>query len=231
LPEAPLLEARGVVRRFGRTTVLAGVDLTVGAGEVLLLLGPNGAGKSTLLRTLAGLARPDAGTVRVRGEPVREGRAHVGHLAHDTLLYDDLTVGENLAFAARLYGLRPEDAMPRALAAVGAADLVRTLVRHLSRGQAQRVALARALLHDPAVLLLDEPFTGLDPRSTTELTALLVRYRADGKAVVFVGHQPELGWEAVTRVAVLARGGWRSDRPRPANPAAAAAGYREATDG
>ena len=105
------------------------------------------------------------------------------------------------------------------------------LVRHLSRGQVQRVALARAFLHAPTLLLLDEPYTGLDDRSASALTALLVRYCAEGRALVLVGHQPEQGWEAITRLAVLARGRWQIDGPRPADTAAAAARYREVLDG
>ena len=114
-PEAPLLEVRGLVRRYGRTTVLDGIDLTLGAGEALLVLGPNGAGKSTLLRTLAGLARPDRGTVRLAGAGVTESRRRVGYLAHDSLLYDELTVEENLRFAARLQGPVDDAAIGRAL--------------------------------------------------------------------------------------------------------------------
>ena len=226
-----MLEARGLVRRYGRTAVLAGIDLRLAPGEALLLLGPNGAGKSTLLRTLAGLARPDAGTVRVGGVPVAEARAQVGYLTHESLLYDELTVGENLQFAARLHGLRDRDAVPRALASVGLPEQGGRLVRHLSRGQVQRVALARAFLHEPTLLLLDEPYTGLDDRSASALTALLVRYCAEGRALVLVGHQPEQGWPAITRLAVLARGRWQIDAPRPADPAAAAARYREVLDG
>lgn len=231
LVDGALLEARGLVRRYGRTTVLAGLDLSVAAGECLLLLGTNGVGKSTLLRILAGLARPEGGRVAIGGVPVAEARHRIGHLAHDTLLYDDLTVTENLAFAAALQGRAHGDVVPAAIEAAMLGDHRHRLVRHLSRGLAQRTALARAMLHNPAVLLLDEPFTGLDARSAADLTAHLVDHRARGGATVLVGHRPDEGWEGVTRVAVLARGRWAFDAPRPASPAEMALRYREVLDG
>jgi heme ABC exporter ATP-binding subunit CcmA len=230
-PEPALLEARKLTRRYGRVAVLSGVELSLAPGECLLLLGPNGAGKSTLLRILAGLARPDAGKVLVAGVAVPEARGRVGYLAHDTLLYDDLTVAENLAFAARLQGCDVGPTLERALAAADLGAHRHRLVRHLSRGLAQRTALARALLHDPALLLLDEPFTGLDAASSRALTAHLVAARAAGAAIVLVGHRAEEGWDAVTRVAVLAGGGWRHQGARPATVAELEARYREALDG
>ncbi len=231
MPEAALLEARGVTRRYGRTAVLAGLDLSLLPGECLLLLGPNGAGKSTLLRTLAGLARPDRGSVLVEGRPVAEQRGAIGYLAHDTMLYDDLTVAENLAFTARLVGCDVATTVPMLLEQARLAEHRDRLVRHLSRGLAQRAALARSLMHAPRLLLLDEPYTGLDAPSAAALTALLLAERVRGTAVVLVGHRVEEGWEAVTRVAVLARGGWVYAGPRPADPAALEARYREALNG
>ena len=228
--EPPLLDARGLVRRYGRATVLAGLDLTVTAGEVVLLLGPNGAGKSTLLRILAGLARPDRGVVRVGGLPVAEARHRVGFLAHDSLLYDDLTVAENLAFAARLAGLSSTHAEFAAEAA-GLVPQLGTLVRHLSRGQTQRAAVARSLIHGPDLLLLDEPYTGLDAPNTVRLTDLLRARRGAGCGVVFVGHRPDEGWEVVTRVAMLAGGRWAFDIPRPSAPAEVQARFREVLGG
>jgi heme ABC exporter ATP-binding subunit CcmA len=229
--DAPLLDARGLVHRYGRTPVLAGVDLQLARGEVLLLLGANGAGKSTLLRALAGLARPDAGTVLIEGARVAEARGRIGYLAHDILLYDDLTVAENLAFTARLHGgIAPAEV-------VAAIDRVRLspqrdrLVRHLSRGQRQRAALARALLHRPDLLLFDEPFTGLDAENVAALTEMLRAAAAAGKAAVVVGHHPDEGWEAVTRVGVLARGRWAHVGPRPPRPEDARQLYQEALGG
>jgi len=214
--DAPLLEARGIARRYGRAAVLAGVDLTLGAGECLLVVGPNGTGKSTLLRILAGLARPDAGTVTLDGRPVAESRGRLGYLAHDTFLYDDLTVAENLTFAMRLQGCEVAGALDAVLARAELLSHRDRLVRHLSRGLAQRTALARALLHSPALVLLDEPYTGLDAASSTALTAFLLELRGAGVGVILVGHRPEEGWDAVTRVAVLARGGWVLEGSRPA---------------
>lgn len=231
LAEGALLEARGVVRRYGRTSILAGLDLSLAGGECLLLLGTNGVGKSTLLRTLAGLARPEAGTVKVAGAKVTESRHRIGYLAHDTMLYDDLTVEENLVFAARLQGRALHDVVPAAIEAARLGEHRHRLVRHLSRGLVQRAALARTLLHTPPVLLLDEPYTGLDARSSADLTAFLVDYVAGGCAIVLVGHRPDEGWEAVTRVAVLAKGKWAFDGPRPATPAEMAQRYREVLDG
>ncbi|MEO6067636.1 MAG: heme ABC exporter ATP-binding protein CcmA [Gemmatimonadota bacterium] len=231
LPEAPLLEARGLVRRYGRNTVLAGLDLTLQPGEALLVLGPNGAGKSTLLRLLAGLARPDGGWVRIGGSPVADARGRLGYLAHETFLYDDLTVQENLVFAARLYGRADRVAIATALEAGGLTAQRDRLVRHLSRGQAQRAALIRSLLHGPDLLLLDEPYTGLDAAGAAALTGSLQRATGAGRAVVIVEHHPEQGWEAVTRIAALARGRWVLEAPRPATPLEATTRYREALNG
>ena len=231
MPEAALLEVRGLTRRYGRTAVLSGVELSLAAGECLLVLGPNGAGKSTLLRTLAGLARPDRGTVLIEGRPVAEQRGAVGYLAHDTMLYDDLTVAENLAFTARLVGCDVARTVPLLLGQARLADHRDRPVRYLSRGLAQRAALARSLMHAPRLLLLDEPFTGLDAPSAAALTAMLLAERARGAAIILVGHRAEEGWEAVTRVAVLARGGWAYEAPRPADLPSLEARYREALGG
>src|SRR6185437_7617155 len=156
----PLLAARGLRRSFGRVRVLHAVSLSLFPGEVLAVAGPNGAGKSTLLRVLAGLMRPTAGEVRVLGRPLggdaAESRRAIGLLSHQSLLYDDLTVLENLTFAARLYGLaQPVEAAREALEAAGLATRAGDSPRRLRRGLLQRAAIARALLHRPRVLLLD----------------------------------------------------------------------------
>lgn len=218
--EAPLLEARGLARSFGALRVLRGVDLAVRAGEMLAVAGPNGAGKTTLLRLLAGLMRPTEGEVRVMGRRLTrsepEARRGIGLLSHQTFLYDDLTSQENLTFVARLYGLPDPAAAARdALEEVGLTHRARDPVRQLSRGLMQRAAIARALLHQPSVLLLDEPFTGLDAPSAARFRELLAAQLTRGRALVLVTHHLAEAWELAGRVAVLVGGRWALEEARP----------------
>lgn len=216
-----LLSASGIERAFGTARVLRGVDLSVAPGSLHLVLGPNGAGKTTLLRILAGLTRPSAGTVLVGGRSLREApdlRRGIGLLSHQSLLYDDLTALENLEFTARLYGLAsPRDTARASLESVGLGKRQDDPVRRLSRGMVQRVAIARALIHQPEVLLLDEPFTGLDPRASERLLELLSARLAAECGVVLVTHSPGEAWTLATRVSVLVRGQWAIDEPRPSD--------------
>ncbi len=208
-PPALLLE--GVTRRFGPVTALAGLSLAVPRGGGLLLLGENGAGKSTLLRVAAGIARPTAGRVLVFGRSpgVAEGRRRLGYLGHRGFLHDHLTARENMLLHAGLYGLSPAEAGARAdelLARVGLERAAQRPVRGFSRGMVQRLALARTLLHGPSLLLLDEPFTGLDPRGRELLVEWLAEERRAGRALVLVTHRPEPVLPLVDRVVVLRRG-------------------------
>jgi heme ABC exporter ATP-binding subunit CcmA len=202
------VEAQGLVKFYGAMPALRGCDLTVAAGERVALLGPNGAGKSTLLKTLATLVRPTAGTLRLLGtdalrHPARV-RARIGVLAHEPYLYRDLTAAENLRLYGQLYGLDALDERVRAaLARVGMAERAHSRVGALSRGQQQRVALARALLHAPALLLLDEPDTGLDERGQALLAELV---RAPGLTVVLATHALERALVLADRVVLLAAG-------------------------
>jgi len=199
---------------------LAGVDLSTAADTHLLLAGANGAGKTTLLRLFAGLTGPTKGRVTIGGEDPRRStsqRVRLGLLSHQTLLYDDLTATENLRFFAGLYGLSPDTVGP-ALAAVDLSTHAESQVGGFSRGMKQRLALARATLHAPEVLLLDEPFTGLDRRSARALsTQLLKRTQQSGVSSVLVTHNVDEAAQFVNRVVVL-RGGrvvcdeaWSSD--------------------
>ena len=163
-----MIEVSQLTKSFGPRHALAGVDLHVAPGECVVLCGPNGAGKTTLLRILATLARPTSGDVRIAGlDPAKAGadvRRQIGFLSHRTLLYDDLTAEQNLAFYARMYAIpdaqaRIDDLLER----VGLTARRHDLVRTYSRGMQQRLAVARAVLHRPALVLLDEPYTGLDP--------------------------------------------------------------------
>lgn len=206
-----ILEARGVGCAFGATRALDGVDLAVRGGEIVALLGGNGAGKSTLLRVLSGERPADTGSVTVDGEPVSgrdpEWRGRVGLVSHRTGLYRNLTVRENLLFFAGLHRVPdPRARAAEAARSVGVADLLERLVASLSRGQRQRVALARTALHDPAVLLLDEPFTGLDPLGGQAVSRLLTRARTEGKLVVLVTHDVPHALSLADRTVVLRRG-------------------------
>ena len=185
------LELHEVTRRYGERTALADVSFTVEAGATLAVLGPNGAGKTTLLRLLATLLRPHGGELRVLGHALPdEGwavRGRIGLLGHDPLLYRELSARENLAFHAALYGVADGRA-GELLRAVGMERRADEPLRTLSRGMVQRVAVCRALLHDPELLLLDEPRANLDP-AASELVEPLIG-RASGRTRVVVSHDP-----------------------------------------
>ena len=175
------LEAEGIVKRYGPLAALNGVDLAMEEGASLVLLGPNGAGKSTLLGVLAGRIHPSAGTVRLRGREIkrsREARALTGYLSHDSMLYNGLSAQENLILFARLYGVDSiADRVEEMLRLIGLWDRRDDKEGGFSRGMEQRLAIARALLHNPSLLILDEPFSGLDYRSSRKLTDILTTLR------------------------------------------------------
>ncbi|MBP2647668.1 MAG: ccmA [Gemmatimonadetes bacterium] len=211
-PHPPtLLQATGLRRAFGERVVLDGVDLSLAEGETVAVIGPNGVGKTTLLRILAGLLRPSAGSVLLDGRPVRtadpQSRAAIGLLSHRAMLYDDLTLQENLEFVARLHGLRdPRRVAREALEQVELLSRAGDSPRTLSRGLIQRAALARALLHAPRLLLLDEPFTGLDSAAAGRLTSLLAARRPAGLGTIIVTHQEHEAREIASRVLALRAG-------------------------
>jgi heme exporter protein A len=217
--EGPLLDASNLHRSYGRVRVLRGVDIRLTSGDALAVVGPNGAGKTTLLRVLAGLVRPSDGVVRVAGRTLQPGnpdaRRPIGFLSHQSLLYDDLTVQENLIFTARLFGLRdPAAAARRVLEECEMGSRSGERPPSLSRGLLQRAALARALVHDPRVLLLDEPFTALDAAGADRLRGVLQARLSAGVAMVIVTHQLGEAWELATRVGVLANGRWALESSR-----------------
>lgn len=205
------LHVREVSRHFGRRRVLTKVSFTVGAGEVVGLLGPNGAGKSTLLAILATSLAPSGGEIwfgEVRSTDAQaEARRRLGLLAHDLCLYPELTARENLEFFGRLYGLAHWRARAiEALARAGLEDRGDDLVSSFSRGMRQRLALERALLHEPRLVLLDEPFTGLDDQAAALLSARLRRLAEDRRLIVVATHDLELA-EGVIDRAILLRDG------------------------
>jgi heme exporter protein A len=209
------LEAEGLVRTFGGLRAVDGVSFQLQPGELLTVFGPNGAGKTTLLRMLSGVMRPTSGRVRVAGASAdvaaREWRHRVGVVSHQSLLYGQLSVAQNLQFYGQLFGLTDlKTRIPERLESVGLSDRARTPVQDLSRGLKQRVALARALLHDPEVVLLDEPYTGLDPHASSVLREQLASLKDGQRTVVLVTHNLAQGLELADRVAIQVRGRFSS---------------------
>jgi heme exporter protein A len=199
-----------VSRTYGRRRAVDGVDLSLQPGNCLALFGPNGAGKTTLLRVVAGLLRPTKGVVHVEGKSVRDDagvRRHIGLISHQSMLYGALTARENVEFAAKLYGVAdPRAAATRALERMRILDRRDTPVRSLSRGLQQRVSIARAIVHEPSVVLLDEPYTGLDAAGGAALTEMLRTLRAARAALILVTHNLDEGLAIASHAAVMLAG-------------------------
>ncbi|MGE5249576.1 MAG: heme ABC exporter ATP-binding protein CcmA [Bacteroidota bacterium] len=206
-----MIEVKKLVKRFGLKTVLRGLDFSVQPGEFVALLGPNGAGKTTFLRILASLSRPSMGEVRVAGYllPAQAAavRARLGVVSHLPLLYGDLTAEENLRFYGRMYNLPALEArITEVLEMVGLEKRRRDLVRTYSRGMQQRLAIGRAVLHDPDVILFDEPYTGLDQDASSMLDEVLRSVAAQGRTVVMTSHDLARAEDLATRFDILSRG-------------------------
>lgn len=206
-----MIRIKGLVKNYGQNAVLRGADLHIKPGEFVTLVGPNGAGKTTLLRIVATLLKPSGGQVSVGGwslpDKAHHVRRHIGLVSHFPLLYGDLSAAENLSFYARLYQL--EDREERVLAAlqmVGLAARQRDPVRSFSRGMVQRLTIARATLHEPDVLLFDEPYTGLDQDATRLLDDLLHRESEKGRTIFMITHDLARGLNLCDRIAILHRG-------------------------
>lgn len=206
-----MIAVKKLVKRFGLKTVLRGVDFEVQPGEFVALLGPNGAGKTTFLRILASLSRPSLGDVRVAGyrlpHEAAQVRARLGVVSHLPLLYGDLTAEENLRFYARMYNiLDSELRISEVLEMVGLEARRRDLVRTFSRGMQQRLAIGRAVLHDPDVVLFDEPYTGLDQDASAMLDEVLQTVAAKGRTVVMTSHDLARAEDLATRFDILSHG-------------------------
>ena len=206
-----MIIVKKLVKRFGLKTILRGVDFEVQPGEFVALLGPNGAGKTTFLRILASLSGPSLGEVNIAGyklpQQAAQVRAKLGVVSHMPLLYGDLTAEENLRFYARLYGINNyELRITEVLEMVGLETRRRDLVRTFSRGMQQRLAIGRAVLHDPDVMLFDEPYTGLDQDASSMLDDVLKTVARQGRTVVMTSHDLSRAEDLATRFDVLSRG-------------------------
>ena len=207
----PIIQVRDLRKDFGYLQALSGVSFDLNKGEFLTIFGPNGAGKTTLIKVLAGLTRPTSGSAHIDGFDVLESnaelRSQIGVISHTTCLYPDLTALENLLFYPKLYGLDdPEKRANESIREAGLQLRRHDPVRTYSRGMQQRMAIARATLHDPSVLFLDEPFTGLDLRATNALKDHLHDLHTGKRTIIMTTHDMSCGLELCDRVAIQNKG-------------------------
>jgi heme exporter protein A len=222
-PSGAVLDARDLVREFGVFRAVDGISFQLGSGEVLAVFGPNGAGKTSLLRLLSGELLPTEGSVRIDGDLLSRAdqswRLNLGVLSHDSFLYNHLTAEENLRFYGRLFGLADvSERVQSRLEEVGLWKRRDSRVRTFSRGMRQRLALARALLHDPRVVFLDEPYTGLDAHAAALLNEVLESLKDGDRTVVLVTHNLSKGLMLADRVAIQVRGRFEHLGPRSGVP-------------
>ena len=206
-----MIEVRALTKSFGTLYALRGIHLSIAEGSLLSIFGPNGAGKTTFIRILATLSKATSGEIHIAGQSIREKpqeiRRRLGVIAHSTYLYDELTASENLQFYAKLYGLaKPRERIRDVLQEVGLEKREDDLVRTFSRGMQQRLSIARAMLHNPDILLLDEPFTGLDQHASRMLTEWLGKLRSEKRTIIMVTHNLAYGIALADHVAVFLRG-------------------------
>jgi ABC-type multidrug transport system ATPase subunit len=223
-----LLTAMNIGKLYGMRPVLKGVSMSVARGEFVAVLGANGAGKTTLLRILATLARPSTGSLNIAGvdalQHADRARAHIGMVSHQSLIYPDLTARENLEFFGRMYGIsdfgfsisdsnagvpsiqNPKSKIENVLRRVNLWNRRDDFARTFSRGMIQRLTIARAILHDPPLLLMDEPFTGLDQTSAANLSSLLRETAMSDRAVIMTTHELSRGLDGITRALIIKAG-------------------------
>jgi ABC-type multidrug transport system ATPase subunit len=192
IPAAPIITVDKLIKQFGRFAALRGVDAEFDGGKFHVILGDNGAGKTTLLRVLAGLAHPTRGTVSVLGKSPQDACRDIGYMAHPSLLYDEMSGMENLRYFARLYDISGDSRCEQVIRSVMLDPELTRPVGQYSQGMRQRMSLARAILHDPKILLLDEPFSNVDVHSAREMVGLLKGMRDGGKTIFVVTHQASL---------------------------------------
>lgn len=232
----PIIEVSKLTKVYGYFPVLKQVDLSIERGNFVALLGPNGSGKSTLLKLISSLTKPTSGEIFVGGWQIPTEaaavRAQIGMVSHKVLLYENLTARENLEFFAQLYNLHPNEQGSRInslLQEVGLGKRADSLVRTFSRGMQQRLSIARALLHEPHVLLFDEPYTGLDQDAAAVLDGLLKNAHAQGHTIVMATHQLERAARLADRLVVISRGKIAYDSTQTHSAADLATRYAEVT--
>ncbi len=206
-----IIEAKGVVKKFGFKTVLRRVDLFLKQGDFLALFGHNGAGKTTLIQILCSLMRPTSGEVCVAGFDTRYNREAlrevIGVISHNTFLYNNLSAAENLKFYGMMYGvMKLNKKIEEVMELVGLSKYMKDRVQTFSRGMQQRLSVARAIIHDPLILFLDEPYTGLDQHGGEELKQLLENFRDQKKTIIMTSHNLDRGLELCTQAAILRAG-------------------------
>src|SRR5271165_6925256 len=229
LSSPPVIVLENLVKFFGRFAAIRGVSATFSPGRLYVVLGDNGAGKSTLLRIVAGLMEPSRGSFTLFGvSKVREVAQRVGYMGHAPLLYDELSGMENLRYFAGLYGLQDDGISRRAMQMVGLDPELSRRIGQYSQGMRQRLSLARAVLHDPELILLDEPFSNVDARSAREMAAVLGRLRDSGKAILVITHQAAVMEKVADEFVQMSAGQiisttlaaeWRPNPPSPATEA------------
>jgi heme exporter protein A len=203
----PLLHLSGITKRFEGIRAVSNVNLKVFPGDFLTIFGPNGAGKTTLLRIIASLTQPTVGHIDFLQDSVNHGKTQVGYVSHQSFLYNDLTGFENLEFYGNLYDFHePRTRASEMLIKMGLEKVGQRLVREYSRGMKQRLTLARALLHSPSLLLLDEPYTGLDQHGSRLLTGVLRNVKEEGSTVILITHNLREGLELCSRAVIQHRG-------------------------
>ncbi|HEV3315646.1 MAG TPA: heme ABC exporter ATP-binding protein CcmA [Candidatus Angelobacter sp.] len=188
-PTAPPVQVENVSKIYGRTAALRDVSLELESGRFYVLRGENGAGKSTLLRMVAGLSEPTQGQIRIFGLKTSEARGHLGYMAHAPLVYDEFSGMENLRFFAKLYGISSDEPLAEALKRVGLDPQLTRRAGQYSQGMRQRLSLARSIFHSPKLLLLDEPFSNVDPESANQISKLLADMRTAGTTILLITHQ------------------------------------------
>ena len=231
-PNTPIVVVTDLVKQFGRFAALRGVNGAFEGGRLYAVLGDNGAGKTTLLRALAGLTHPTRGSISILGtDALRSVSSQVGYMAHPSLLYDEMSGMENLRYFSHLYGIANEERCRQVIRLVGLDPELARPVGQYSQGMRQRMSLARALLHDPKILLLDEPFSNVDVSSGREMVKLLAQMRDAGKTIFVVTHQSALLESAADEFVWMQAGQIVRRTPKPEGALLASADRKPETEG